>query len=115
MRDRALGAVPAEPLEGLVLDFDGLVVDTETPIYEEWRAAYRERGHDLGLDLWQHALGTKGGFDPCGPANAKMQASLPRLQRMMQLIESVYDAGTLIPGGFGSTIADAAEAEAVEG
>lgn len=48
-----------------MLDFDGLVVDTETPIYEEWRAVYRERGHDLGLDLWQHALGTKGGFDPC--------------------------------------------------
>jgi beta-phosphoglucomutase-like phosphatase (HAD superfamily) len=57
--------LPEPPLEGLLLDFDGLVVDTETPIFEEWQAAYRERGHTLGLDLWQHALGTKGGFDPC--------------------------------------------------
>jgi cytochrome P450 len=61
--------------------------------------------HDVREEVLQLA---EGGFDPCGPANEKMQASLPRLQRMMQLIESVYDAGTLIPGGFGSTIADAA-------
>jgi HAD superfamily hydrolase (TIGR01509 family) len=49
----------------LVLDFDGLIIDTETPIYEEWRGVYRSRGFDLGLDVWQHSLGTHGGFDPC--------------------------------------------------
>jgi cytochrome P450 len=50
----------------------------------------------------------EGAFDCCGPQNPMMMASLPRLQQMMQLIESVYDAGTLTPGGFGATIADAA-------
>lgn len=82
--------------------------------------AVRDLAYDLPIHVimdlvgWPHAVRSEvlqlaeGGFDPCGPANAKMQASLPRLQRMMQLIESVYDAGTLIPGGFGSTIADAA-------
>jgi cytochrome P450 len=50
----------------------------------------------------------EGGFDPCGPANGRMQASLPKLGEMMALIERVYDAGTLTPGGFGSTISDAA-------
>jgi HAD superfamily hydrolase (TIGR01509 family) len=49
----------------LVLDFDGLIIDTETPIYEEWRSVYRSRGFELGLDVWQHSLGTHGGFDPC--------------------------------------------------
>ncbi len=49
----------------IVLDFDGLILDTESPIFEEWRAEYRRRGHELGLDVWQHALGTQGGFDPC--------------------------------------------------
>jgi HAD superfamily hydrolase (TIGR01509 family) len=52
-------------LRAIVLDFDGLVMDTETPIYEEWRAEYRRRGHDLTMDVWQHALGTFAGFDPC--------------------------------------------------
>jgi HAD superfamily hydrolase (TIGR01509 family) len=48
----------------VVLDFDGLIVDTETPIFEAWLAAYRRRGQPLGLGEWQHALGTHGGFDP---------------------------------------------------
>jgi HAD superfamily hydrolase (TIGR01509 family) len=49
----------------LILDFDGLILDTESPIFEEWRATFRARGHDLGLDVWQHALGTHGAYDPC--------------------------------------------------
>jgi HAD superfamily hydrolase (TIGR01509 family) len=49
----------------LILDFDGLILDTESPIFEEWRATFRARGHDLGLDVWQHALGTFGRYDPC--------------------------------------------------
>jgi HAD superfamily hydrolase (TIGR01509 family) len=49
----------------LLLDFDGLILDTETPIFEEWRAEFRRHGHSLGLDVWQHALGTHGTFDPC--------------------------------------------------
>ena len=49
----------------LILDFDGLILDTESPIFEEWRATFRERGHELGLDVWQHALGTFGTYDPC--------------------------------------------------
>jgi HAD superfamily hydrolase (TIGR01509 family) len=51
--------------EALVLDFDGLILDTESPIYEEWQATFRARGHELGLDVWQHALGTFGTYDPC--------------------------------------------------
>ena len=49
----------------LILDFDGLILDTESPIFEEWRATFRAHGHDLGLDVWQHALGTFGTYDPC--------------------------------------------------
>jgi len=47
-----------------VLDFDGLIVDTETPIFDAWADAYRRHDQVLGLDVWQHALGTHGGFDP---------------------------------------------------
>src|SRR5689334_15467871 len=50
----------------------------------------------------------EGSFNACGPANDRMRSALPRLQAMMTLIAQIYDAGTLTPGGFGSTIADAA-------
>jgi HAD superfamily hydrolase (TIGR01509 family) len=57
---------PRGPLLGaVILDFDGLIVDTETPIFEAWRAAYSRRGQTLRLEEWQHALGTFRGFDPC--------------------------------------------------
>jgi HAD superfamily hydrolase (TIGR01509 family) len=48
----------------VILDFDGLILDTETPVFEAWRAAFRGHGHELSLDDWQHSLGTNGGFDP---------------------------------------------------
>ena len=50
----------------------------------------------------------EGSFDACGPDNPRMRAALPRLEAMMALIARIYDRGTLLPGGFGSTIADAA-------
>jgi HAD superfamily hydrolase (TIGR01509 family) len=48
----------------VIFDFDGLILDTETPILEAWQAAYRRHGRELGIDVWQHALGTANGFDP---------------------------------------------------
>ena len=53
------------PLRAVLFDFDGTILDTETPEFEEWRAAFRARGHDLTLELWQHSVGTVGGYDPC--------------------------------------------------
>jgi HAD superfamily hydrolase (TIGR01509 family) len=52
------------PIAAVVLDFDGLILDTETPIFEAWREAFRGRGQVLSMDDWQHSLGTNGGFDP---------------------------------------------------
>jgi putative hydrolase of the HAD superfamily len=41
------------------------VLDTERGEFEEWRATFRERGLELTLDVYQHTVGTVGGFDPC--------------------------------------------------
>jgi HAD superfamily hydrolase (TIGR01509 family) len=50
-------------IAALIFDFDGLLVDTETPAFESWRAIYAEYGHELPLDIWKDALGTNYGFD----------------------------------------------------
>jgi HAD superfamily hydrolase (TIGR01509 family) len=50
-------------VRALIFDFDGLLVDTETPAFESWRRIYAEYGHELSLDLWKGALGTNYGFD----------------------------------------------------
>jgi HAD superfamily hydrolase (TIGR01509 family) len=53
------------PLRAILFDFDGTILDTETPEFEEWRALFRSRGHSLDLDVWQDSVGTVGAYDPC--------------------------------------------------
>src|SRR3954466_9538501 len=51
-------------LRALLFDFDGLIVDTETPSFASWQQLYREHGQELTLEQWSQAIGTIGGFDP---------------------------------------------------
>jgi len=50
---------------GLLFDFDGLLIDTETPSRLAYEELYREHGHELPLDRWATLVGTIGAeFDP---------------------------------------------------
>jgi HAD superfamily hydrolase (TIGR01509 family) len=51
-------------IRGLLFDFDGLLVDTESPALAAWQHVYREHGHELPLDRWVTVIGTVGGFEP---------------------------------------------------
>jgi HAD superfamily hydrolase (TIGR01509 family) len=44
-------------IKALIFDFDGLILDTETPDFESWRDVYREFGHDLSLEVWGQIVG----------------------------------------------------------
>ena len=44
-------------LKALIFDFDGLIVDTETPDYQTWKSIYREHGFDLPDDEWGKIVG----------------------------------------------------------
>ena len=53
------------PIRGLLFDFDGLIIDTETASRAGWEWLYRQHGHELPLDLWATLIGTIGAeFDP---------------------------------------------------
>lgn len=53
-------------IRALVFDFDGLILETETPAYRSWAEVYREHGHELPMDLWHGYVGSDTGFDPAG-------------------------------------------------
>jgi HAD superfamily hydrolase (TIGR01509 family) len=54
-----------ERVAALVFDFDGVIVDTEGPIFRVWQRIYRERGQELPRDQWLTIIGTSTGpFDP---------------------------------------------------
>jgi HAD superfamily hydrolase (TIGR01509 family) len=52
-------------IRGLLFDFDGLLVDTESVARLAYEEVYREHGHELPLDQWATLIGTIGApWDP---------------------------------------------------
>jgi HAD superfamily hydrolase (TIGR01509 family) len=53
-------------VDAIIFDFDGVIIDTETPDYELWREFYQSHGLDLPVDLWLTRVGMNEGtgFDP---------------------------------------------------
>ncbi len=66
-------------LQAVVFDFDGLIVDTEWPIYTAATAAFAELGHELPLETWATIVGLaegRGGwFDTL---NERLGLDVPR-------------------------------------
>ena len=53
------------PFRALLFDFDGLIVDTEWPIYNAWRQTFHDHGHSLPLEIFTQCIGTD--FDTWSP------------------------------------------------
>jgi HAD superfamily hydrolase (TIGR01509 family) len=89
-------------IKALVFDFDGLIVDTEVPIFRAWQRIYREHGQELPLARWLTIIGTASGpFDPVIDLAKKTGAKLdgPELKALEVLY---YQEATalqqLLPG-----------------
>lgn len=62
-----------------IFDFDGLIIDTETPDYLSWQEIYREFGQDLPMSAWADCIGARAGvFDPHGYLEGLLGKSLDR-------------------------------------
>ncbi len=53
-------------MQALIFDFDGLIIDTETPDYQSWQEIYREHGCEFPLEKWASIVGgtASSDFDP---------------------------------------------------
>ena len=53
-------------IKALIFDFDGLIMDTETPEVEAWQAIYIEHGQEFPLQTWVRDVvgSTINNFDP---------------------------------------------------
>lgn len=83
-----------------MFDFDGTMLDTETPYFRAWCEAYTEHGLELTVEEWATCLGTHGGFDPLEDLAAK-GAEFDRDElwaRMRDRKDELTDVDTLLPG-----------------
>lgn len=47
-------------IRALIFDFDGLILDTETPEFQSWQEIYQEYGCVLSLSTWAECVGKHG-------------------------------------------------------
>ena len=89
------------PFSAIILDFDGTLLDTETPIFETWRDLYERHGQTLEAELWATTLGTHGTFDPIAELAERTARPLDRdeiRRRVSRRIRRRCAAAPLLPG-----------------
>ena len=116
----------AAPVRAVVFDFDGLVLDTEVPIYRSWCEVFEEHGcAPPTLEEWARELGTQRGLDVVGllaeragrpveeqavqaSRRARRDELLAREPARPGVVQWLDDAARL---GFGTAIASSSEEE----
>ena len=66
-------------IKALIFDFDGLILDTESPTYYSWQEIYQEYGCSLPLSKWAECIGSAETFDPHDYLEAQLGRSLDRV------------------------------------
>ena len=89
-------------IEAIVFDFDGVIVDTETPDYTTWQGIYESYGVELERELWTGFIGGGSGeFDFYQHledlSGIKMDHSELRLQ-IRSIFRAEIDQSPVLPG-----------------
>ncbi len=92
---------PSLMLRAVIFDFDGLILDTETPEFRAWEAIYRQHGAVLRLEDWLPCIGTGSIFDPHAHMESLIGRKLEReeiaIARQVASHEMIMEQGPL-PG-----------------
>jgi HAD superfamily hydrolase (TIGR01509 family) len=69
-------------IRAIIFDFDGLILDTETPVYLSWRELYQRFGASLSFEEWGGIIGTSAAehFDPFDQLEAQFGRPLDRVR-----------------------------------
>jgi HAD superfamily hydrolase (TIGR01509 family) len=91
-------------IQGIIFDFDGLILETEEPAFECVRQVFRDHGAELPAERWARVIGGTGGADGSGGAfdvydyleeqlGRKVDRDALRavvLQRRLRLVEQLH-------------------------
>jgi HAD superfamily hydrolase (TIGR01509 family) len=90
-------------IKAIIFDFDGLILDTETPEFLAWQSIYMEYGHKLPLHEWSKTVGGYGlsNFDAAEHLTDLTQGQLDAVSlRVRHQIESgaAIESSPILPG-----------------
>lgn len=90
-------------LKALIFDFDGLILDTETPEVLVWQSIYREHGFELPVHEWEKTVGGYGisTFDAAEHLSHLSQGRLDAVSMRARYREEsglLIEASSILPG-----------------
>jgi len=88
-------------IRAIVFDFDGLILDTEEPVYRSWLEVYQAHGEELPFERWVQIVGsTTAGFHPQHHLEERLGRSLPKdvLDRRIGRRTEMILAQDVLPG-----------------
>lgn len=85
-------------IRAVVLDFDGLILDTERPVYESWRWAFEEHGLPLPVEEWSAIIGRADAWDPVSRLSAAVEIDEQVIARRREVRDALLQAESVLPG-----------------
>lgn len=88
-------------IRAVIFDFDGLILDTEEPVYRSWLEVYEAHGQDLPFERWVEIVGsTTANFHPQHHLEEALGRPLPKdvLDRRIGRRTEMILANALLPG-----------------
>lgn len=84
------------PIKALIFDFDGLILETETPVFQSWQELFHAHGCEIPMETWGKIIGAaEYEFDPFDELERQLGRSIDReaeapgrRQRELELIRS---------------------------
>lgn len=88
--------------QALIFDFDGLILDTETPDFHSWREVYEAHGVELTIGAWADCVGKPAhAFDPCEHLESLLGKPVDRVAvraRRYSRLAEMLEARQVLPG-----------------
>jgi HAD superfamily hydrolase (TIGR01509 family) len=107
--------VRSQFVKAVVFDFDGLILDTEEPVYRSWLEVYQAHGEELPYDRWIQIIGSStAAFDPKRHLEERLGHALTQdvLDRRIERRTAMVLAQPVLPGV--AALAEAARAAGLQ-
>lgn len=80
------------PLDALIFDLDGLIVDTESVVHSVWLSIFTQHGCSFTETEWSHAVGGDSHFRPLDALRERSRLPIEATASLMHTVETQIEA-----------------------